>query len=423
MELYSKAINILEFNKILDMLKEYASCEETKNLALNLRPHFNYEKVKEMCLETDEAFVIILRFFSPEFLNIISPKESFKMAGYGVFMSCAMIYNVGQILKQASYLNRFYVKHKGNIVYLKKYFDCLFIEKELENLIFKSLLSFNEVSDDASFELKRIRSNIKKQNLKIKNILEDFLKGESKKYLQENIATIRRGRHVLAVKSEYLKEIPGIVHDVSSSGSTVFLEPSLVVSADNELKGLLKKEKDEIEKILKDLTKKCLVYSKEIEKNYFEILNLDLVFSKAKLAKQMNAINPKIVDSGEISLKKAKHPLINPDIVVPIDIEFGGKFKNLIISGPNTGGKTVALKTIGILILMVMCGILVPVHPSSQLSIFEKILVAIGDEQSIENSLSIFYAHMSNIIFILKVVDKNYLVLIDELESGTDTEQ
>ena len=423
MGLFKKAINILEFSKVLDMIKNYTSCEETNSLILNLKPCFNLEEVEKMCSQTDEALVVILRFSLPEFLSLKSPKDAFKTARYGAFMNCSMIYNIGKILKQAGMLKEFYKKYSENLNYLKIYYDSLFINEELEKLIFKSLLSYDEVADDASFELKQIRANINKQNLKIKNILDDFLKGDAKKYLQENISTVRQGRHVLAVKSSYIKQIPGIVHDVSSSGSTVFLEPSLVVAADNELKRLYKKEKDEIERILKNLTQKCLVYLDEIEKSYSKILNLDLIFSKAKLAREMDAKKPNIVENGEISLKKAKHPLINPKVVVPIDIEFGGSFKNLIITGPNTGGKTVALKTVGILTLMTMCGILIPASSESKISIFREILVAIGDEQSISSSLSTFSAHMKNIVFILKVVGPNSLVLIDEIASGTDPEQ
>ncbi len=423
MGLFKKAINVLEFSKVLDMIKNYTSCEETNSLILNLKPCFNLEKVEKMCSQTDEALVIVLRFPPPEFLNLKSPKDAFKTARYGAFMNCSMIYNIGKILKQAEILKEFYEKYSENLKYLKIYYDLLFINKDLKKLIFKSLLSYDEVADDASFELKQIRANINKQNLKIKNILDDFLKGDAKKYLQENIATVRQGRHVLAVKSSYIKQIPGIIHDVSSSGSTVFLEPSSVVAADNELKRLYKKEKDEIEKILKDLTQKCLVYLDEIEKSYSQILKLDLIFAKAKLAREMDAKKPNIVENGEISLKKAKHPLIDPKIVVPIDIEFGGNFKNIVITGPNTGGKTVALKTVGLLTLMTMCGILIPVSLDSKISIFKEILVAIGDEQSISSSLSTFSAHMKNIVFILKVVGPNSLVLIDEIASGTDPEQ
>ncbi len=367
MGLFKKAINILEFSKVLDMIKNYTSCEETNSLILNLKPCFNLEEVEKMCSQTDEALVVVLRFSPPEFLSLKSPKDAFKTARYGAFMNCSMIYNIGKILKQAGMLKEFYKKYSENLNYLKIYYDSLFTNEELEKLIFKSLLSYDEVADDASFELKQIRANINKQNLKIKNILDDFLKGDAKKYLQENISTVRQGRHVLAVKSSYIKQIPGIVHDVSSSGSTVFLEPSLVVAADNELKRLYKKEKDEIERILKNLTQKCLVYLDEIEKSYSKILKLDLIFSKAKLAREMDAKKPNIVENGEISLKKAKHPLINPKIVVPIDIEFGGSFKNLIITGPNTGGKTVALKTVGILTLMTMCGILIPASSESKI--------------------------------------------------------
>ena len=423
MRLFKKAIKILEFPKILDMIKNFTFCEETNSLISNLKPCFDLEKVNKACFETDEALVIILRFSSPEFLRLKSPKDAFKVAKYGAFMNCSMIYNIGKILKQAEILKEFYKKYNKNLNYLKIYYDSLFIQRDLEKLIFKSLLSYDEIADEASFELKQIRSNINKQNLKIKNILDNFLKGDTKKYLQENISTVRQGRHVLAVKSSYIKQIPGIVHDVSSSGSTVFLEPYLVVAAESELKKLYKKEKDEMERILKNLTQQCLVYLDEIEKSYSQILNLDLIFSKAKLAREMDAKKPNIVDSGEISLKKAKHPLINPKAVVPIDIEFGGNFKNIIITGPNTGGKTVALKTVGILTLMTMCGILIPASSKSQISIFKEILVAIGDEQSISNSLSTFSAHMKNIVFILKVVGPNSLVLIDEIASGTDPEQ
>ncbi len=420
---FKKAYSILEFNKILKKLNEYVSCEETKNLINNIVPSLNLDEVKKMCNETDEALVVSLRFNKPEFLNFSNPKSSLKSAKLGITMNSAAIFNVGIILKEASILKKFHKKNFEHINHLKKYFENLFENKELENLIFKCLISKDEVSDDASIELKKIRSKIKSQKNKIKNALDEFLKGEFKKYLQESTATIRHTRHVLAVKAEHIKQIPGLVQDVSSSGSTVFVEPSSVVAIENELKKLYNEEKIEIAKILKKLTQEISKFALELNRNYDETLNLDLIFAKANLANFMDAVKPNLVNNGEISLKKARHPLINRDIVVPVDIEFGGKFKNLIISGPNTGGKTVVLKTVGLLTYMAMCGFLIPASEESKVSVFNNILIAIGDEQSIENSLSTFSAHMKNVVEILNVVNEKSLVLIDELASGTDPEQ
>ncbi len=418
-----KVFDILEFDKILKMLLGFTSCEGTRLLIQKILPNNKLEEVERMCCETDEALVLITRFESPGFINIMDVKDALKKAEFGVHMNCEMLFNVGNILNQNFLLNIYYKKYELNFKHLKGYFSNLYINKELKNLIFKILVSKDEIANDASSNLKRIRSDIEKQKIKIKNVLYSFIKSGTRNFLQENLPTIREGRHVLAVKSQYAKEIPGIVHDVSDSGATVFLEPSLVINAENELKSLYKQEQEEIEKILKELTLKCLECEKEIKDSYNNILNLDLIFAKAKLAISMKAFKPNIVENGEVSLKQARNPLIQNDIVVPVDVAVGGRFKNLIISGPNTGGKTVILKTVGILTVMIMCGLLIPAAVDSQISIFNNILIAIGDEQSIENSLSTFSAHMKNIIFILKIVDDKTLVLIDELASGTDPEQ
>lgn len=420
---FKKAAEILEFSKILGMLKKFICCEDTKDLVNNIYFSTDVNVVNNMCSETDEAFVICKRFNSPVFFNIKNVSAAYKRAVRGIYMNCEDILNVGVVLKQARYLKNFYKNYDENINYLEKYFEGLYINLEVEKLIFKSIISENEVSDDASDELKAIRSSIKKQHIKIKNILEDFVKSNKKKYLQDSIITMRQGRHVVAVKSEFVKEVPGIVHDVSSSGATVFIEPSFVVAIDNELSVLKTKEQNEIVRILKNLTDSCLEFTEYINKSYSNILKLDLIFAKSKFGISINGIKPNLVDSGEICLKKACHPLIDSNVVVPIDIQLGGKYKNLIITGPNTGGKTVALKTVGLSVLMAMCGFLIPAAQGSTVSVFKDILVAIGDEQSIENSLSTFSAHMKNIVFILKVVNSKSLVLIDELASGTDPEQ
>ncbi len=423
MGIFKKACKILEFHKILQMLSKYLVCEENKRNINSISPSLDLKLVEEMSFETDEALVILTRFSDPGFFDVLNPAGFLKKAKQGIYFNCLVLLNMGKILKQTRVLSKFFRKHEENFNYLTKYFKRLKVNEFLENLILKSIISDDEISDDASFELFNVRNMIRNKKNKIRNILDDFVKGENKKFLQENIITLREGRHVLAVKAEYVKEISGLVHDVSSSGATVFLEPSLVVSVDNELKILYKKEEEEKIKILKNLTDKCLEFCEELIINYDEILKLDLIFAKAKLASFMKALKPKFSKDGEISLKKARHPLIDSDVVVPIDVEFGGGFKNIIISGPNTGGKTVALKTIGLLTIMAMCGFLIPAAENSKLTIFNKILIAIGDEQSIENSLSTFSAHIKSIIYILNAVDCNSLVLIDEIASGTDPEQ
>ena len=420
---FKKAAEILEFSKILGMLKKFICCEDTENLVSNIYFSTNINVVQNMCSETDEALVICKRFNSPPFFNVKNVSEAYKRAVHGIDMNCGDILNVGVVLKQSRYLKNFYNSHEEYISYLEKYFNSLYVNLDVEKLIFKSIVSENEVSDDASDMLKAIRGSIKRQHIKIKNILEDFVKSDKKKYLQDNIITMRQGRHVVAVKAEFVKEVPGIVHDVSSSGATVFIEPSFVVAVDNELSVLITKEQNEIAKILKNLTDVCLEFTEYINKSYSNILKLDLIFAKSKFGISIDGVKPNLVDSGEICLKKVRHPLIDANVVVPIDIQLGGKYKNLIITGPNTGGKTVALKTVGLSVLMAMCGFLIPAAQGSIVSVFKDILVAIGDEQSIENSLSTFSAHMKNIVFILRVVNSKSLVLIDELASGTDPEQ
>lgn len=418
-----KSCGMLELNKVLEMLLEFTNCDGTKDLVLNLFPCCEEHIVKKLVSETDEAFVMICRFGDPEIFNIANPERELKRAFSGISMNQREILNIGLIFRQARVLRKFYENDQENCEYLKVYFENLLENIELEKLIFKSVLSEDNVSDDASYELKRIRFSIRKQQQKIRNILENLTKGSNQKYLQDNIITIRDGRYVVPVKAEYKGKISGFVHDVSASGSTIFIEPSSVVNANNDLRLMLALETEEINKILQKLTEKCLEFLDIIKINYKNILNLDLIFAKARLAIKMNATFPKIVNNGEICLNKARHPLIDSKKVVPINIEVGSKFKGLIITGPNTGGKTVALKTVGLLTLMVMCGLLIPAAENSKVSVFDNILVDIGDGQSIESSLSTFSSHMLNIVSILDIVNSRSLVLIDELGAGTDPEE
>lgn len=424
-EMYSlkKSCDMLELNKVLEMLLEFTSCDDTKNLVLNLSPSYEEHVVKKLVSETDEAFVMTCRFGDPEISNISSPEIELKRAFSGIPMNQHEILNIGLIFRQARTLRKFYEKGQENSKCLKSYFENLIEKTELEKLIFKSILSDDNVSDDASYELKKIRTSIRKQQQKIRNILEHLTKGSSQKYLQDNIITVRDGRYVVPLKAEYKGRISGLVHDVSASGSTIFIEPNIVVNANNDLRLMLAMEAEEIKTILQKLTEKCMEFSDVIKSNYKNILNLDLIFAKARLAIKMNAALPRIVNSGEICLNNARHPLIDSKKVVPIDIEVGNKFRGLIITGPNTGGKTAALKTVGLLTLMVMCGLLIPAAENSKISVFDNILVDIGDGQSIESSLSTFSSHMLNIVSILDTVNSKSLVLMDELGAGTDPEE
>lgn len=420
---FKRSSKILELDKILKLLCEFTHCEETKKLALNLTPSSDISLVQKMGFETDEALILSFRFGSPNFFTLLNPFNAIKGVKLGLSMDNGDLLNIASILRQARILNLFRERNKEYINHLNAYFDELEQSKDLESLLFKSILSKDSISDDASEELKRIRNYIRRQKQKIRDTLESFTKGSKEKYLQDAIVTIRDNRYVVPVKAEYKTEIPGLLHDVSASGSTLFIEPTSVVEANNELRVMFAKEEEELKKILRDLSLKCLENSDLINKNYKNILALDLIFAKANLGAKMNAILPKITDDGKICLKNARHPLIDNDVVVPINIEIGNKYRSFIITGPNTGGKTVALKTIGLLTTMTMCGLLIPVGESSQVSIFNNILVDIGDEQSIEQSLSTFSSHMTNIVSILNTVDEKSLVLIDELGSGTDPEE
>ena len=411
----------LELHKILELLANECSSSMSKKLAVNIRPSNDIIEVKKELNKTDTAFNLSVRFGTPIFHNIFDVTDSVKLADSGASLPLKELLKIKDVLIQSheliSYRKQF-ADEETSIDYL---FDSIFPNEYLEKRLQSSILNDEELADDASPELLRIRKKINQSSIKIRENLEKMIRSKStQKYLQEAIITVRDGRFVVPVKTENKSDVPGLIHATSGSGSTIFVEPISVVEANNDIQMLIGEEKDEINRIISELSSLCAEFKEQLYSNLKAIKQLDLYFSKANLGAKMNAIAPNITDSGEIILKKARHPLIDKNKVVPIDFYVGGESRAVVITGPNTGGKTVILKTVGLLTLMTMCGLLIPVADGSVVSIFDKILVDIGDSQSIEQSLSTFSSHMNNVISILKVANTKSLVLLDELGSGTD---
>ena len=411
----------LELHKILELLANECSSSMSKKLAVNIRPSNDIIEVKKELNKTDTAFNLSVRFGTPIFHNIFDVTDSVKLADSGASLPLKELLKIKDVLIQSheliSYRKQF-ADEETSIDYL---FDSIFPNEYLEKRLQSSILNDEELADDASPELLRIRKKINQSSIKIRENLEKMIRSKStQKYLQEAIITVRDGRFVVPVKTENKSDVPGLIHATSGSGSTIFVEPISVVEANNDIQMLIGEEKDEINRIISELSSLCAEFKEQLYSNLNAIKQLDLYFSKANLGAKMNAIAPNITESGEIVLKKARHPLIDKNKVVPIDFYVGGENRAVVITGPNTGGKTVILKTVGLLTLMTMCGLLIPVADGSVVSIFDKILVDIGDSQSIEQSLSTFSSHMNNVISILKVANTKSLVLLDELGSGTD---
>lgn len=419
-----KVIKALEFDKVLDELTKYASIEETKDILKTIKLNFNKEDIIEELKKTDEGYVIINRYERFSFLNIYSPKDDLELANMGGILNNKSLLNIKSILKQSKDLKKWAIKNKLDEAEYKIYQYIDKIESdELESSIEKVILNEDEIKDEASKELYLIRKKLENKSNKIKDNLEKLINGKDKAYLMERLITIRDNRYVIPVKSEYKNEVKGMVHDVSSSGNTIFIEPMAVVDLNNEIKILQKEEKEEIERILKSLSNEVNSKSNKIKINYNALIEIDKYLAKGEYAKTINATFPKINEDNYINLKKARHPLIDKDIVVPIDIEIKEENRALIITGPNTGGKTVALKTLGIFSLMLSAGLMIPCQEDSDMAIFDKVLLNIGDEQSIEQSLSTFSADMKNIIEIINSANSKSLILLDELGSGTDPKE
>ena len=411
----------LELDKVLAKLADQANCDDSKRMALSLTPSDDFSTVQLLMKKTSDAYMLSARYTSPSLHKLKNCEMALRKAEKGSNLSLRELMDVSSVLHNIRSVKDWRKRCEGESTSLDPLFEVLTPNRELENTIDNAVLSEEELADSASAELASLRRKINQAKLRVRERLDQLIKSPTQsKYLQEALVTQRDGRFVVPVKSEYRSEIKGLVHDTSSSGATLFIEPMAVVEANNEIRVLQAKEKQEVDRIIMELSVKVGEFAESIIYSYRSLVEIDLYFAKASLAYKMKATVPNILQTGEIDLKRARHPLIDPEKVVPIDVNLGKDFNTLVITGPNTGGKTVTLKTMGLLTLMAMCGLMLPVAENSSISVYKKVLVDIGDEQSIEQSLSTFSAHMTNIVSIIEEADSDSLVLIDELGSGTD---
>lgn len=413
-----KSLSTLEYTKILKSLSECAKNDDAKTMAEELKPSSDFREVERALAETDAAVTMSLKFGSPEILRVEPVDGAIKRLDVGGALSAAELLNVARLLKCIRNLKR-YTKEQTGV--LEEYFSELVSAKPIEDEINRAIVSEDEIADAASPALANVRRKMKNTGAKIKDSLDSMVRsGHYQKFLMDNIVTMRNNRYVVPVKAEHRSEVPGIVHDMSASGSTVFIEPSSVVNANNELHELEIKEKAEIEKVLYELSNKVAEISEQVKYNYETLILIDFIFAKAKLALDMKAVCPKLNTDGKIKIVKGRHPLIDKSKIVPIDVRLGDDFDVLVVTGPNTGGKTVVLKTIGLFCIMTQAGLHIPANEESEMPVFDDVFADIGDEQSIEQSLSTFSSHMKNIVHIVENAGSNSLVLFDELGAGTD---
>ncbi len=419
-ELYEKSRIKLELNQVLNLLAECAGSFDGKAACLTLMPSSDLEDVQALLDETTAASLLATNKGYPGFAEVRDVSASLDRAFRGGSLQPKELLHIAGVLRCARKVKA-YVSDDERQTILTPLFEMLTANKYLEDRIFGAILSEEEIADTASTELADIRRHMRVQSAKIKDGLQKVISSPAyAKVLREPIITIRQGRYVVPVKSECKNDLPGLVHDVSATGSTYFIEPMSAVNANNALRELELKEKKEIERILAELSSEAAGYQEPINDNYRILVRLDVIFAKAKLAFKMRAWAPAMNDKGKVDLRNARHPLIDPKGVVPISLRLGTDFDTMIITGPNTGGKTVTLKTIGLLTLMAECGLHIPAGDGSCLSTFEAILADIGDEQSIAQSLSTFSSHMRTIVDIVTQCDSRTLVLFDELGAGTD---
>ncbi len=415
-----RTLKTLEYGKIKEMLVECAATEGAKARAAALTPTSDIDVVRERQKKTDDAKRLINAKGYPSFFAPESVVGSAERAYKGALLSPRELLDISSLLHSARTMLDYINCDKPFSTVLDPIFSRLISRRELEEKIKRSIITEELIADEASPALAEIRRKIKNVNNKIKDTLATYVGGVRNKYLQENIVTMRGGRYVVPVKAEYKNEMKGLVHDTSSSGATLFIEPIAIVEANNELKTLLAEESHEIERILFTLSAECGDASSIISVDYHTITDLAFYFAAATLAMNMRAEMPKITDKRVVDLKRARHPLIAKDKVVPIDVSAGRDYDTLIVTGPNTGGKTVTLKTMGLFVLMAQSGLQIPATEESEIGIFDAVLADIGDEQSIEASLSTFSSHMVNVVDILGKLGTKALVLFDELGSGTD---
>ncbi len=422
MDKNNKAFKVLEFDKILDRLSSYTDSEDVKKRIMDLRPYTEIGEAQAAQKETTEAMSTLLKLASPPVnLSVENVLGAVKRTEIDGVLHAKELMSISRLLYVARRMKSYLGEAADECTVLHGIAEEIITAKQLEDKINSCILSENEIADDASPELNTIRRKIRNLNGKIKESLDSMIRSAHyKKFLQDPIVTMRSDRYVIPVKSEYRGEVNGIVHDTSASGATLFIEPMSVVNSNNEIRDLHNKEQQEIERILAELSALVAENSHTIFVDYKQVINLDFIFCKGRLSLDMDANEPKLNDKGIIRYKKARHPLIDKDKVVANDIMLGGDYDTLVVTGPNTGGKTVTLKTIGLFSIMAASGLHIPAQDNSEAAIFNNIFADIGDEQSIEQSLSTFSSHMVNIVKILENAEYNSLALFDELGAGTD---
>ena len=418
-DLFEKSIETLELPRVLALLADQAVTQEGKERALALRPETDPEEVERLLKETTAAVEKMVLQGSPSFTGIRPVAGSLQRADMGGSLNTRELLDIAAVLAAARSAKDYGAGDEGEKTPIDVFFHALHPNRFLEDKITGSIVGEGEIADAASPELASIRRHMRATESKVRDILQRIISSSQAKYLQESIITQRSGRYVVPVKSEFKNEIPGLVHDLSGSGSTFFIEPMGVVKANNELRELQAKEEKEIDRILAELSAEAASFREDITLDYDLLIRLDTIFARAKLSDRMGAMAPGLSRKG-LRLRRARHPLLDRKTAVANDLELGENFDTLVITGPNTGGKTVTLKTIGLLTLMAQCGLHIPTGSDSTVRIFDRVLADIGDEQSIAQSLSTFSSHMTNIVGILQEADDRTLILFDELGAGTD---
>lgn len=417
----NKTYRVLEYNKIIDLLRKEAASEMTKKIIDDLKPSFDMYKIKEAQAETTEAVSVIMQKGNLPLGSFYDIAGWVNLAQKGGALTMRQLLQVLYNLQAARHASNFLKNDLPPLKYIHSLVEVISIQKHLEEEIDRCILSEDEIADNASVELRNIRRNISLKNESIRNKINSILtSSDNKTILQDAIVTIREGRYVIPVKMEHKHRFPGIVHDQSATGATLFIEPQTIVNMNNELRELELAEKKEIHRILTVLSASVAEVGEEIKNNQRILVNLDYIFAKGKLSIKMKAQEPEINTKKYLYIHEARHPLIDQKDVVPITVTIGNDCNTLVITGPNTGGKTVTLKTVGLMILMAQSGLHIPVSQGTEVPVFKKVFADIGDEQSIEQSLSTFSSHMTNIVDIVNNTDDATLVLLDELGAGTD---
>ena len=420
-ELYDKSIRTLELPAVLEVLAQKAVSEAARERCRKLYPSSDLEEVRRLLDETDAARTRLGLYGSPAFSGVKDVSAALTRADHGGMLNTRELLDIAGLLTASRRVSEYDRDRQGEATVLDHYFSALHTNKYLEDRIRGAILDEETIADTASPELADIRRKMRVAATKGRQILQRIISSPSyAKVLQEALITQRDGRFVVPVKAECKGSLPGLVHDISSSGATLFVEPMGVVQANNELKELQAREEREIERILRQLSADCGDQMENILYDYDILVHLDVIFARAQLSYQMSAARPEVRRRGGIVLRRARHPLLDPAKAVPISVELGQQFDTLVITGPNTGGKTVTLKTLGLLCLMAQCGLHIPADDGSVVRVFDRVLADVGDEQSIEQSLSTFSAHMANIVQILQQADEQSLLLFDELGAGTD---